>query len=111
MSVGDFTLVGRADACLPVERCRGIRAPFATVLGRVRRRTAGVRAYFCVFTHRPKERGGRSRPVLFWPFETPVSPGSPMLPRFWAKVCQDHHRQARFGDIEPDIKPARKEHS
>ena len=43
-SVGDFTVGGRADACLPVERRRGIRAPFATVLGRVRRRTARTSA-------------------------------------------------------------------
>ena len=32
----------------------------------------------------PPKRKGR---LLFWPFETPVSPGSPMLLRFWAKVC------------------------
>ena len=69
-SVGDFTVGGRADACLPVERRRGIRRIVS------------------------KERGGRSRPVLFWPFETPVSPGSPMLLRFWAKVC-----------LNPDVYP------
>jgi hypothetical protein len=93
-SVGDFTVGGRADACLPVERRRGIRAPFATVLGRVRRRTAGVRAYFCVFTHRLKRKGRPEPPRSFLAVRDPVSPGSPMLLRFWAKVC-----------LNPDVYP------